>query len=75
MIEAVGHHFLDPCFRPCSDRLKDDGVMALQAIIITDQVYEAQLRTPDFIKRYIFPGSFIPSISAITYSVARVTDM
>lgn len=75
MIEAVGHHFLDAYFRTCSDRLKDDGVMALQAIIITDQVYEAQLRTPDFIKRYIFPGSFIPSISAITGSVSRVTDM
>ena len=75
MIEAVGHHFLDAYFRACSDRLKDDGVMALQAIIITDQVYEAQLRAPDFIKRYIFPGSFIPSISAISNSVAQATDM
>jgi cyclopropane-fatty-acyl-phospholipid synthase len=55
--------------------LKDDGAMALQAIIITDQVYEAQLRAPDFIKRYIFPGSFIPSISAIAKSVAQATDM
>ncbi len=75
MIEAVGHHFLDAYFRVCSDRLKGSGVMALQAIIITDQVYEAQLRTPDFIKRYIFPGSFIPSIAAITRSVAQATDM
>jgi cyclopropane-fatty-acyl-phospholipid synthase len=75
MIEAVGHHFLDAYFRACSDRLKDDAVMALQAIIITDQVYKAHLRTPDFIKRYIFPGSFIPSISAITRSVAQSTDM
>jgi len=75
MIEAVGHHFLDAYFRACSNRLKDEGAMALQAIIITDQVYQAQLRAPDFIKRYIFPGSFIPSISAITDSVSRVTDM
>ena len=75
MIEAVGHHFLDAYFHACSDRLTDDGVMALQAIIITDQVYEAQLRAPDFIKRYIFPGSFIPSISAISNSVAQATDM
>ena len=75
MIEAVGHHFLDAYFRACSGRLKDDGAMALQAIIITDQVYEAQLRAPDFIKRYIFPGSFIPSISAIAKSVAQATDM
>jgi cyclopropane-fatty-acyl-phospholipid synthase len=75
MIEAVGHHFLDDYFRVCSGRLKNNGLMALQAIIITDQVYEAQLRSPDFIKRYIFPGSFIPSIAAITRSVAQATDL
>jgi cyclopropane-fatty-acyl-phospholipid synthase len=75
MIEAVGHHFLDTYFRTCSRLLKEDGLMALQAIIINDQAYEAQLRSPDFIKRYIFPGSFLPSISAIANSVARATDM
>jgi cyclopropane-fatty-acyl-phospholipid synthase len=75
MIEAVGHHFLDTYFRACSRLLQEGGVMALQAIIIHDQAYEAQLRSPDFIKRYIFPGSFLPSISAITTSVARATDM
>jgi cyclopropane-fatty-acyl-phospholipid synthase len=75
MIEAVGHHFLDTYFRVCSERLKENGAMALQAIIIEDQAYETQIRTPDFIKRYIFPGSFLPSISAITTSVARATDM
>jgi len=75
MIEAVGHHFLDTYFRACSERLKEDGLMALQAIIINDQAYKAQLRAPDFIKRCIFPGSFLPSISAIAGSVARATDM
>jgi cyclopropane-fatty-acyl-phospholipid synthase len=75
MIEAVGHHFLNAYLKACSDLLKDDGMMALQAITITDQVYDSHIRNPDFIKRYIFPGSFIPSISAITRSVARSTDM
>jgi cyclopropane-fatty-acyl-phospholipid synthase len=75
MIEAVGHHFLDTYFRACSERLKDHGLMALQAIIINDQAYESQLRAPDFIKRYIFPGSFLPSISAIARSVAKATNM
>jgi cyclopropane-fatty-acyl-phospholipid synthase len=75
MIEAVGHQFLDSYLAACSRLLKVDGLMALQAIIISDQAYESQLRNPDFIKRYIFPGSFIPSISAILQSVARVTDM
>jgi cyclopropane-fatty-acyl-phospholipid synthase len=75
MIEAVGHHFLDTYLKVCSDRLKDDGMMALQAITITDQVYEAQIKSVDFIRRYIFPGGFIPSITAITRSLANVTDL
>jgi len=71
----VGHQFLATFFTVCSERLKDDGMMALQAITITDQVYKAHIRSADFIKRYIFPGGFIPSISAIVDAVARSTDM
>ena len=37
--------------------------------------YEEALRNVDFIQRFIFPGSFIPSVSAITDSVRRSTDM
>jgi cyclopropane-fatty-acyl-phospholipid synthase len=29
----------------------------------------------DFIKKYIFPGGFLPSVSAMCASIARVTDM
>ena len=75
MIEAVGHHFLDAYFRKCGELLKPDGMMLLQAIVIADQRYEAALRTVDFIKRYIFPGSFIPSVTAIMDSVTRSSDM
>jgi cyclopropane-fatty-acyl-phospholipid synthase len=75
MIEAVGHQFLDAYFMKCSELLKDDGMMALQAITMTDQVYDAHLRSPDFIKRYIFPGSFVPSVNALIRSVAHATDM
>jgi cyclopropane-fatty-acyl-phospholipid synthase len=75
MIEAVGHHFLDDYLRVCADRLRDDGVMALQAIVIEDQAYEAQIRSVDFIRRYIFPGGFIPSIEAIIRSLTRATDL
>ncbi|MDX1707951.1 MAG: cyclopropane-fatty-acyl-phospholipid synthase family protein [Desulfobacterales bacterium] len=75
MIEAVGHHYLDAYFETCSRLLKPDGMMLLQAITITDQVFERHKRSVDFIKRYIFPGSCIPSIAAITSSIARVTDL
>ncbi|MCU0585941.1 MAG: cyclopropane-fatty-acyl-phospholipid synthase family protein [Desulfobacterales bacterium] len=75
MIEAVGHQFLDPFFRVCSDRLKPDGVMLLQAITIRDQVFDWHKKNVDFIKRYIFPGSCIPSVAAVCGSIARVTDL
>jgi cyclopropane-fatty-acyl-phospholipid synthase len=75
MIEAVGHAFYDTYFKCCSDLLKPNGLMLLQAIIIADQFYEQAKRSVDFIQRYIFPGSCIPSITTINQSLARVTDM
>ena len=38
--------------------------MLLQAITIHDQIYEQALSSVDFIQRFIFPGSFIPSVTA-----------
>jgi len=75
MIEAVGHQYLTDFFRTCSRLLKDDGLMALQAITIGDQIFDRHKRSVDFIKRYIFPGSCIPSITAISNAIARATDL
>ena len=75
MIEAVGARYLDTYTSQCSRLLEPHGAMLLQAITIQDQVYEAALKSVDFIQRFIFPGSFIPSVSAITESVRRSTDM
>ncbi len=75
MIEAVGHHYLVAFFSACSGLLKDDGEMLLQAITIQDQVFDRHKRSVDFIKRYIFPGSCIPSVAAINHAIALVTDM
>ncbi len=75
MIEAVGHHYYDTFFQACSCLLKENGLMALQAITIGDQIFERHKRSVDFIKRYIFPGSCIPSITAISKAVARSTDL
>ena len=75
MIEAVGHQYYDTYFRKCGELLKDDGLFMLQAITIADQRYDAARRSVDFIQRHIFPGSCIPSVTAITDAVARVSDM
>jgi cyclopropane-fatty-acyl-phospholipid synthase len=75
MIEAVGHQYLPAFFRTCSRLLEDDGMMALQAITIGDQIFDRHKRSVDFIKRYIFPGSCIPSITAISTAIAKATDL
>ena len=49
--------------------------MLIQAITIADQRYEEYRKSIDFIQRYIFPGSGLPSSAVVTGSVARVTDM
>jgi cyclopropane-fatty-acyl-phospholipid synthase len=75
MIEAVGAKFLDTYLAKCASLLKNSGAMLLQAITIQDQFYRQALRSVDYIQRYVFPGSFIPSIDAITASMRRVTDL
>ncbi len=75
MVEAVGERWLDTYFEKCSALLRPEGMMLLQAITIRDQHYEQALRSVDFIQRHIFPGSFMPSIAALTERVARQTDM
>ncbi len=75
MIEAVGHEFHDTFFKKCCDLLKPDGQMLLQAINIADQNYSAYTRGVDFIKRYIFPGGCLTSVTAMSETLTRVTDM
>ncbi len=75
MIEAVGHDFLDTYLARIDSLLKPGGLALIQAITIEDFRYAKSLKSVDFIKRYVFPGSFIPSISAITQSMARSTRL
>jgi cyclopropane-fatty-acyl-phospholipid synthase len=75
MIEAVGHQYLDTYFRTCSKLLKPDGLMLLQSITIRDEHYEQALKSVDFIQRFVFPGGFLPSVAAMSASLARTTDL
>jgi cyclopropane-fatty-acyl-phospholipid synthase len=75
MIEAVGHQYLDTFFGSCSRLLAPQGAMLLQSITIRDQFYDQARRSVDFIKRFIFPGCCIPSVKALTDSLARASDL
>ena len=75
MIEAVGHHYFDTFFRRCSELLAPGGTMVLQAITIDERQYEAARDSVDFIKRHVFPGCCIPSVTALAQSAARASKL
>lgn len=75
MIEAVGHEYHDRFFRKCCELLKPDGQMVLQAITIADQHYDDYKTGVDFIKRYIFPGGCLTSVTDMCRTMTRHTDM
>lgn len=75
MIETLDWRQYESYFSKCSALLEPDGIMALQAIVIADQVYERAKRAEDFIKALVFPGSCLPSVAAILATTARATDL
>ena len=75
MIEAVGARHLETYFRQCGRLLKPTGAMLLQAITIADQRYQAALKEVDFIQKHIFPGGFLPSVTAMASAMTRACDL
>ena len=75
MIEAVGHQFHESFFKKCCELLKPDGQMLLQAITIADQQYDNYVKDVDFIRRYIFPGGCLTSVTDMANVMTRETDM
>ena len=65
MIEAVGEKYLNQYFSTIKNNLKPDGVGAIQAIIIKDELFNRYRKNQDFIQKYIFPGGFLPSLQSI----------
>ena len=75
MVEAIGAQYLDTYFAKLGRLLKPDGLALLQAITIEDHRYAQALASVDFIKRHVFPGSFIPSIQALLVAKTRSSDL
>ncbi|WNH49036.1 cyclopropane-fatty-acyl-phospholipid synthase [Stenotrophomonas aracearum] len=75
MIEAIGAQYLDTYFATLGRLLKPEGLALLQAITIEDHRYQQALGSVDYIKRFVFPGSFIPSLSAMLAAKTRSSDL
>jgi cyclopropane-fatty-acyl-phospholipid synthase len=75
MIEAVGHEYLPTYFSKISDLLQPDGAALIQAITMPDHRYDQYLKEVDYIRTRVFPGSCVPSISAMVSAVAKKSDL
>jgi len=75
MLEAVGANFLDVYFRKCNEVLKKNGILALQVITCPDSRFQQLKQGVDWIQKYIFPGSLLPSVTAINKSINNTSNL
>jgi cyclopropane-fatty-acyl-phospholipid synthase len=75
MIEAVDWRLYDEFFRCCERLLEPDGLAVLQAIVIQDREWSAARWREDFIRRYIFPGGFLPSVRSLVDAANRASGL
>ncbi len=75
MLEAVGHEFLGQFFQICDRLLKPHGLVALQVITIPDQRYELYRRSSDWIRKHVFPGGAVPSLTALCEAMTRHSSL
>jgi cyclopropane-fatty-acyl-phospholipid synthase len=61
MIESIPRSRWPAYFGVLRDRLVPGGSIALQVITVADRHWRSSNANPDFIRRYIFPGSQVPS--------------
>ena len=67
MFEHVGKPFYHAYFKKVSDLLSEDGIAVMHTI---GNVRTPKL-TPAFIRKYIFPGGYIPTLSEIMPAVEK----
>lgn len=75
MIEAVDWREYPTFFATVGRLLGPNGRVGMQAIVIPGQRYERAKNTEDFIKAFIFPGSYLPSLTALTAAAEKTTDL
>ncbi|HET7350437.1 MAG TPA: cyclopropane-fatty-acyl-phospholipid synthase family protein [Marmoricola sp.] len=75
MIEAVGHEFWPTYFATIDRVLAPGGRVAIQAITMPHDRMLATRNTWTWIHKYIFPGGFLPSVTAIDEATRAHTTL
>lgn len=72
MLEAVGREFLTTYFA-CIDQLlrPEGGIAVFQCITMPETRYEAYTKGEDFIRKYIFPGGHLPTVTQLVESIIK----
>lgn len=72
MLEAVGPEFLATYFSCVNHLLKPQGGVAVfQCITMPETRYEGYSKGEDFIRKYIFPGGHLPTVSQLVANIAQ----
>jgi len=75
MLEAVGHDFHPEYFRTMDSLLKPKGLAVIQTITIQDPFYDRYRWGMDWIRKHVFPGGLLPSLTRICEVTARETSL
>jgi cyclopropane-fatty-acyl-phospholipid synthase len=75
MLEAIGHAQYPTFFGACERLLAPGGLVAIQVIGMPDQRFERYRRKEDWIQRYIFPGSLLPSLEALQTAMRSASGL
>ncbi len=75
MIEAVGDEFLPEYFAKISELLMPDGAALIQGITMPDHRYRQYLKEVDYIRTRVFPGSCVPSASAMIQAAVKNSNL
>jgi cyclopropane-fatty-acyl-phospholipid synthase len=75
MFEAIGLAEHAAFFAAVDRLLEPGGVVVLQMIAMPDHRFERYRHKRDWVQQYVFPGSLIPSLAAVSRAVAGSTLM
>ncbi|CAB4380415.1 unnamed protein product [Rhizophagus irregularis] len=72
MIEAVGYEYLQTYFECCDKFLNEkNGVGVFQVITMPETRYDRYCKEVDFIRKYIFPGCHVPSVTTLVEAINK----
>lgn len=72
MIEAVGREFLEGYWTIVDWALKKENAMGVvQVITIPEARFENYIREVDFIRKWIFPGGFLPTVNFLVETLTK----